>query len=211
MADKTLASPVWDGLKDIYRPSTRWRWTELNSVSILSARSPASQGTLKRVESLDVTMRGLLMVGVLLVSASGGAQATTLAILPVKLLDTSYEVRDQRDAHAARLATMDENLRDALAVPGGFQTVTLITTQDVAEGCVPETPECLVKLARAQGADRALFAVVHKSSSLIMQLFAQVVDVDTEKVVARQELSFRGDTDESWHRAGAFLARELSK
>lgn len=156
-------------------------------------------------------MRASLIAGALMLATCAGAQAATLAIFPVKLLYTAQEVRDQREAHAARIVAMDENLRAALAAPGGFETVTLITPLDVAEGCASETPECLVGLARARGADLAVFAVVHKSSSLIMQLFAQVVDVNDEKVVARRELSFRGDTDESWRRAGAFLARDLSK
>ena len=156
-------------------------------------------------------MRASLIAGALLAAAGAGAQAATLAILPVKPLDTAGEVRDQRAAHAARIVALDETLRAALAAPGGFAAVTLITPREVAEGCASETPECLVGLARARGADLAVFAVVHKSSSLIMQLFAQVVDVAEEKVVARRELSFRGDTDESWRRAGAFLARELSK
>jgi hypothetical protein len=156
-------------------------------------------------------MRGLLMAGTLLLATGLGAQAATLAILPVKLLDTAREVRDQREAHAARITAMDQTLGAALAAPGAFETVTLITAQDVARGCASETPECLIGLARARDADRALFAVVHKSSSLILQLFAQVLDVESEKVVSRRELSFRGDTDESWRRAGAFLAREVSE
>lgn len=156
-------------------------------------------------------MRGPLMAGMLLLAGSAGAEAASLVLLPVKLLDTSQETRDQRDAHATRLAALGTDLRDALAASGSFAAVMEITPGEIAADCARETPECLVGLARSRGADRALFAVVHKSSSLIMQLFVQVVDLEAEKVVARQELNFRGDTDESWRRAGAFLVHELSE
>lgn len=39
-------------------------------------------------------MRGPLMAGMLLLAGSAGAEAASLVLLPVKLLDTSQETRD---------------------------------------------------------------------------------------------------------------------
>jgi hypothetical protein len=38
----------------------------------------------------------------------------------------------------------------------------------------------------------------------------QVVDLAADKLVFDRLVSFRGDTDESWQRAGRFLVRELT-
>ncbi len=130
------------------------------------------------------------------------ALAEGLVIAPVKLLDTSHEAQDQRDDHARRLDLLAEVL--AQEMPG-----RLIARADVAAACPRETTDCLVALLRDKGADRGLFIVVQKTSTLILQVFASVVDLRGESLVTHKELNFRGDNDESWRRAGRFLARQL--
>lgn len=152
---------------------------------------------------------GALALGLALSLAAADARAEGLVILPVKFLDTSQEKTDQAAAHAARAAAMATGLGADL--DASYDSVTLVPPAAVAEGCASETPECLVGLARAHGADQALFVVIHKSSTLIMQIFAQLLDVKAKEVVIRRELSFRGDTDESWRHAEVFLARQLSE
>lgn len=125
-----------------------------------------------------------------------------LAILPVKLLDTSHEAHDQRSDHARRLELMAGVL--AQEMPG-----RLIAADAVTGACPRESAECLVGLLQGEGADRGLFIVVQKSSTLILQIFASVVDLKAGKLVVHRELNFRGDNDESWRRAGVFLARQL--
>jgi hypothetical protein len=38
----------------------------------------------------------------------------------------------------------------------------------------------------------------------------QAIDVDAERLVLDRLLTFRGDTDEAWERAEAFVAREVA-
>ena len=52
--------------------------------------------------------------------------------------------------------------------------------------------------------------MVQKSSTLIMQVFAHVVDVHDNALVVSRDLNFRGDTDESWTKMEAFLAHTLA-
>lgn len=136
----------------------------------------------------------------LLLFAAAPALAQT-AILPVKLLDTSGEARDQRADHDRRLALLAQTLQDGL--PG------IAIGADQAAACQPETTECLLDLAQAAGADRALFIVAHKTSTLILQLFVTLVDAESGRLILSRNLSFRGDTDDSWLRAGRFLAGQL--
>jgi hypothetical protein len=51
---------------------------------------------------------------------------------------------------------------------------------------------------------------VQKTSTLILQVFARVVDSETTALVASRDLNFRGDTDESWLRMERFLAEQLA-
>ena len=130
------------------------------------------------------------------------AAAQQTAILPVKLLDTSHEVRDQQTDHDRRLAL----LADTIAAEADK---TSIIDQDRVASCTPETTECLLALARDDGADRALFIVAQKTSTLILQLFANLVDTGSGELIVSRNLTFRGDTDDSWRRAGRFLARQM--
>lgn len=64
-------------------------------------------------------------------------------------------------------------------------------------------------MLRDHDADQGLFIVVQKSSTLILQAFASLVDVPTGKLILHKEMSFRGDNDEAWRRAGRFMAGQL--
>lgn len=152
-----------------------------------------------------------------LVSASLVAPATAaedtgraaLAVLPIKLLDTSQEPTDQSAEHARRLAAMAETLARDLKRTGAFEDTVLIDRQAIIQACPQETPACLLAAAKARGATFAFVGVVQKSSMLIMQMWAHIVAVDTGNVVVSRQLTFRGDNDEAWARAEAFLVREL--
>lgn len=130
--------------------------------------------------------------------------AQDTAVLPVKLLDTSYEAQDQQGDHSRRLDMMADTLARALSAER-------IAPGDVAAACPRETTDCLVTLLRDRDADRGLFVVVQKTSTLILQVFADLVDVRDEKLVRHAELSFRGDNDESWQRAADFLVGQLTR
>lgn len=129
--------------------------------------------------------------------------AQDLAIAPVKMLDTSREARDQQSDHDRRLALMEGILADELSG-------TLISREEIAAACPRETTECLVAALRGQGAERGLFIVVQKTSTLILQAFASLVDLEGERLVTHTELSFRGDNDEAWEKAAHFLAGKLN-
>lgn len=131
-----------------------------------------------------------------------------LAILPIKLLDTSAEPTDQSADHARRLETMASGLAVHLQESGLYQTVK-VEPDALRLNCRDEAPECLLKLAREGGARLVFVAVVQKSSTLILRIWARIVDAETGKVAFSRDLNFRGDTDEAWRRAEAFLVDQL--
>lgn len=145
-------------------------------------------------------MRLYLALLLTLIPLAAAGQPT--AILPVKLLDTSHEARDQRADHDRRLALM------VRVITAELGDTVVIMPEEVAT-CQPETTECLLALARDKGADQALFVVTQKTSTLILQMFANLVDVRTGALILSRDLNFRGDNDDSWRRAARFLARDI--
>lgn len=149
-------------------------------------------------------MRAIAIAVATITCLAPWAQAAELAILPVKLLDTSGEVKDQVAAHEARLDLFTEELLQQLG------TASRIPAADVAAACTPETSQCLLSLARGDGAGQALFVVVQKTSTLILQIFANLVDTESGELILSRDLNFRNDTDEAWRRAARFLSRQIA-
>jgi len=123
------------------------------------------------------------------------------------MLDTSGEGADQSAAHDTRIDAIKKALERDLA--DRYGRVVTIQAADVAAVCPVEGPKCLLDAAAAAGADEALFVSIVKTSSLIMRMYVQIVDVRQRVVAQKRELNFRGDTDESWRRAEQFLVRNL--
>ena len=136
------------------------------------------------------------------------ARAVPVAVLPIKLLDTSGEPTDQTAEHAGRLLRMGEDLSADLTRTGAYRAVYWPAAR-LARSCPAETAACLLQAAREQEADLVFIGVVHKSSTLILQLWARLVDVRSGRDVFLRDLNFRGDTDEAWQRARAFLAAQI--
>jgi hypothetical protein len=136
------------------------------------------------------------------------ARAASLVVLPIKLLDTSGEPTDQASQHAGRLVSMAEGLATDLTHSGLYRA-TAISADQLRAGCPSESVPCLLKFAQARGADAIFIGVVHKSSTLIMQLWARLVDARTGRDIYTRDLNFRGDNDEAWRRAEIFLAEQI--
>lgn len=141
---------------------------------------------------------GILLLALMPLSAP----AETVAILPVKLLDTSGEIRDQQRDHARRMTILADAMRAELGD-------SVMIPPEALAACRPQTSECLLDLAAGAGGDRALFVVAQKTSTLILQLFANLVDLGDNRVILSREMNFRGDNDEAWRRAGRFLGRQM--
>jgi len=76
-------------------------------------------------------------------------------------------------------------------------------------GCPTNDAECQLGLARAKNATLIAVTTVHKVSSLIMNVAARLVDTRDNQTVWARDVSFRNDSDDSWARAGRFLAGEI--
>jgi hypothetical protein len=132
----------------------------------------------------------------------------TILTLPVAFTDMSGEVSDQTNAHQHRLELMTAELAATLPRQTGVSAVSLTQAQ-FDSACPKSDSECILALARQRGAARILIAEVFKTSTLILNLRARMIDVATNRQVAARFISFRGDTDASWQQAARFLAQQM--
>jgi hypothetical protein len=68
----------------------------------------------------------------------------------------------------------------------------------------------LVTAARAAGADIVLVGGIQKMSTLVQWAKIQAIDVRSERIVLEKLFTFRGDSDEAWRRAEAFIFNEIA-
>jgi hypothetical protein len=144
-----------------------------------------------------------------LLAAQAGAQSEAqsearprLGLMSFTYLDTSGE--PAASDHEARLATLAATITSELP---HYDVVPVAGAERCAEG----DSDCLLQAARAAGADLVLAGAVHKTSTLISQIWVGVFDVATGKRLFYRDLSFRGDDDEAFRRAGRFLAGQVAK
>jgi len=142
------------------------------------------------------------------VAVDAALSPVPIAVLDLVYLDTSGEPRDQTQEHAARIRRFSDALRSDLERGGKFRVVT--PTCGAAPCSASGEPSELVARAREAGARLLLIGGVHKQSTLIQWAKVLAVDVDAGQPVLDKLYTFRGDTDEAWERAEAFVARELA-
>lgn len=159
-------------------------------------------------------MRFALLFAALLTLGSpalaDSAAPFTLAVIDFDYVDTSGEPRDQREDHARRLRDFMMSLRRDLARDGKFRIVAL-DCGDAPCAVGKETPTDLFDSAKKAGARLLLYGGVHKMSTLVQWAKTQLVDVEKNRLIDDRWLTFRGDDDEAWRRAEAYLAKRLAE
>ena len=140
--------------------------------------------------------------------ATESRQPIPIAIIDFDYFDTSGEVRDATAEHETFLKAFMGSIRNDLASSGKYRVV------DVACGTGPctvagSTPTQLLEEAKRAGARLLLFGGIHKESTLVQWAKVTVVDMDADKLIVDRLLTFRGDSEEAWRRAEAFIVEDL--
>ena len=138
------------------------------------------------------------------ISPAFSAAPLTVAVADFDYIDTSGEVRDQRAEHQARMLRFTELLRESLSAQGDFHVRPLECTDPP---CTPINmqPARFIDASRRSGARFVLYGGIHKISTLVQWGDIQLLDLEADKVLFRQNVTFRGDTDEAYRRAAAFV------
>lgn len=149
-----------------------------------------------------------ILCGSPLGQARAQTEAPTLAVAEIDYSDTSGEVIDQSADHVRRLRAFEAALRSDLAAGGKLRSVRLDCPPNACSvGDINVTQ--LVSKAQAAGADYLLIGAFHKVSTLIQWAKFDMIDVKAQKLSFERLVSFRGDNDEAWRRAEAFMVRDI--
>jgi Protein of unknown function (DUF2380) len=158
-------------------------------------------------------MRALLVAIALLtsvLSAPARAELPKIAVFDFELVDTSLqgEVNGPRSDEHDRLLRVGDQLRKELAESGKFQLLDITPVNAAAHGSnLQACGGCDLQYARQIGADLEITGVVQKVSNLILNINIYLRDVQTGQIVTSMSADMRGNTDESWTRAMAYLVR----
>ena len=147
---------------------------------------------------------------IMLPASSVATEPVAVAVADFDYIDTSGEVIDQNQAHMQRLHDLAQHVRDGLSQSGRYRIVRLTCEPAPCSAGRTDPAELLAK-ARAVGARLLVYGGIQKMSTLIQYGNAEVVDLEADRLVFDQNISFRNDSDEAWQRAAKFLVAELVK
>jgi hypothetical protein len=149
------------------------------------------------------------MVGAVLAASPVRADpAIPVAVANFDFSDTSGEPVDQSETHERRLRQLSEFLREQLAASGRLKLMNL-PCEDAR--CTATDPgfEALASQAKQVGARFIVIGIVEKTSTLIGWVKYSVLNVEDQRAVCGELITYRGDTDESWRRAAKFSAGQI--
>jgi len=141
-------------------------------------------------------------------AASAAVRGVKVAVVDFQYVDTSGEPTDQSADHQRRLRTFMQALRADLAMKAEDEVVTPVCGQAPCE--LERTPIAgITRAAAAAGAKVLIIGAIHKESTLLQWMKTTVIDLNSNQVLADKLLTFRGDNDEAWRRAEAFVVDDV--
>ena len=156
----------------------------------------------------EVLSRITLLVAVLLAPLAVVAAPMPIALVDLDYRDTSGEPQDQSAEHAAYMQLFMKTLAEDLEASGKFVVVPIEC--DPTPCSVDQTDsQTLLAAAKRSGAKLMLYGGVHKVSTLIQFVKVQVIDVEQDKSLMSESMSFRGDDERAWLKLEKFLAKQV--
>jgi hypothetical protein len=151
-------------------------------------------------------LAALLSSGLVPASGATATEAASLEIADFSYRDTSGEATDQTALHQTRLQAFMAALRHDVGADSRYR----LLPSSCATPCTSEdlTPDRLHAAAQA-GAHVLVVGGIHKMSTLVQWAKVSAVDTETDRLVFEKLYTFRGDTDEAWQRAEAFVSQEI--
>lgn len=138
--------------------------------------------------------------------AADGAPAKVL-VFDMEIVDYSGE--GANPDHAGRLQRMTGILRDGLKATGRYEVTAVGDSAVAAEVPAPiyACNGCELDLGRKAGADIVVTSVIHKISTLILNIRIILRDVGSGETIAQEIVDIRGDNERSWRHGVEWILR----
>jgi hypothetical protein len=137
------------------------------------------------------------------------ATPLTVAVADFDYVDTSGEVADQSAEHQARVAAFAGLLRDNLGAQGEFRVLPFDCPDHPCTAASMPSDD-FIAAARRSGARLVVYGGIRKMSTLVQWGEVQLLDLDeTNRLLLRRTVTFRGDTDTAYRRAALFVGDTL--
>jgi len=137
---------------------------------------------------------------------------------PAKLVVFDFELEDysaggplagESPEETARLKLVTAEARKMLAESGRYELIdaSAVDPERQKAHWLRNCNGCEADIARQAGADLAMLGIVQKLSRLVHTVVFRIRDARTGAVTVNVQTDLRGDTDESWRRAVAWLIK----
>lgn len=139
-----------------------------------------------------------------------------VAVLGFELID-EHPVPEQAEDLQRRLAAIDRQFQQGLHRLGLYQIVPIDPAQDLLDKLRKENAfvyrcnACFSELGQRLGVRLVAVGWVQRVSNLILNVNVALIDAGTGKEILSKSVDMRGNTDESWKRAVAFMLRDWSE
>jgi Protein of unknown function (DUF2380) len=157
---------------------------------------------------IKAVIAGVVAVLSLVLPPGLSATPLTIAVADFDYKDNSGEVRDQSAEHKARVAHFAELVRENLSAQGDTSVLPFDCPQ---HPCTPIKmgSDDFIAAARRTGARFIVYGGILKVSTLVQNGLVEVLDLQNEKPILMRAVSFRGDNDEAFSRAAAFVGETV--
>jgi Protein of unknown function (DUF2380) len=148
--------------------------------------------------------------------AAVAAEPPTIAVIGFELVDDQPDpVRDAD--HERRLAAIHAQLQQGLHQRGLYRVLDTAPAQQMIDALraqnafVYRCNGCLAEVGQKLGTRLVVVGWVQRVSELILNVNVSVRDAATDQEVLAKSVDLRGNNDESWTRAMAFMLRDWSE
>lgn len=165
---------------------------------------------MRRIRFIEIFAATGLFIGLSLGTARSDppeGNAVTISVEDFSYLDTSGEASDQVAAHQRRLHGFMAALKSDFTADRRFHLVP----SSCGASCTDDASTSANRLhaASQSGVNILIIGAVQKTSTLVQWARVSAIDMASNHAVFEKMFTFRGDNDESWQRAEAFISKEI--
>jgi Protein of unknown function (DUF2380) len=164
----------------------------------------------------SIVLRSVFAVLALWSFAALAAEPPTIAVIGFELVDDQPDPARDAD-HKRRLAAIQAQLQQGLHQRGLYRVVDTAPAQPMIDALraqnafVYRCNGCLAGVGQKLGTRLVVVGWVQRVSELILNVNVSVRVAATDEEVLAKSVDMRGNNDESWTRAMAFMLRDWSE